>query len=499
MQRRLAKLAILATIVGGLILGSSEAWATDNSPGGDTAAPAETDKVAEPAKSDTSGAESDAASETATGAETKGMTFRWSDGLLGETSDKAFRIHIGGRIDWDNGWFSAPANVQNSLNTPLLDGTDLRRFRFLTEGTICEQVEFKLEADFSRAADFKDFQPTPQNAVFITDAYLAVHDIPCLGTIRAGHQKEYLTFANATSSLFTNFMERPYIFDAFEDSFMFDSGIAIYRSYLDQHATSWFGAFWNGTRTQAFNVGGGYALSGRLTVLPIYDEAEQCWLNLGVSGSLRSSSRDSDPMTVSVRPLVRTGQSFQVPNLINTGQLLSRDGLQILGTGIHAAWGRFTFGSEFLCWNIDNAFTGGLPNPDGTLPPGVQSAGNLFFSGCYAEALWFLTPGDHHPINREFPGYGRVRPVRDFLCVRDGACRHSGPGAWEIGLRYDHVDANSGLIQAGALDSLTVGLNWYLNPNAKIMTNYVYTFRNTGVAASTGSFNALGMRVHVDF
>lgn len=78
MQGRLAKLAILATIAGGLILGSSAAWALDNSPGGDASAPAETDKVAESAKPDAS-AESDTAPETATAAETKGMTFRWND------------------------------------------------------------------------------------------------------------------------------------------------------------------------------------------------------------------------------------------------------------------------------------------------------------------------------------------------------------------------------------------------------------------------------------
>src|SRR5262249_25025215 len=148
---------------------------------------------------------------------------------------------------------------------------------------------------------------------------------------------------------------------------------------------------------------------------------------------------------------------------IDTGALLSRDGLQIVGAGAHSAWGPLTVGGEFLCWSIANAYTGSLPLPNGTLPPGAMAVGDLFFSGFYVEALCFLTPGDPRPINREIPGFDRVRPVRSFLCPKDGCGR--GPGAWEVGIRYDHVDVNSGLIQAGTLDSVTFGVNWFLNAN----------------------------------
>ncbi len=427
------------------------------------------------------------------------LNVNWKDGFVATSADKDFRFHVGGRVDFDSGWYHVPANVQDNLNTPLLDGTDLRRFRFRADGSMYEQYEFMLEADFSRGADFRDFQSNPQTNVFITNAWVALHDLPYVDTVRIGHQKEYMTFSNGSSANFIPFMERPYIFDAYENNFSWDNGISTNQTYCDQHATSWFGVFWNGTRSQAFNVGGAYAVSGRLTWLPIYDEAEQAWLNLGVSGSLRSSSQPSDPTAVIVRPLVRTGSSFQVPNLINTGQLPSQDGLKIFGTGVHAAWGRFTFGSEFLCWILPNAYTGGLPNPDGSLPPGVLPVGNLFFSGFYVEALYFLTPGDHQPINRVIPGYDRVRPVRNFRWGRDCDDCLRGPGAWEVGLRYDHVDANSGLVQGGRLDSITAGLNWYLNPNMRIMVNYVWTQQNVANAAADGSFSALGVRLHLDF
>jgi phosphate-selective porin OprO/OprP len=82
-------------------------------------------------------------------------------------------------------------------------------------------------------------------------------------------------------------------------------------------------------------------------------------------------------------------------------------------------------------------------------------------------------------------------------CRRDAEnCSH-GAGAWEVGLRYDHVNVDSGTIQGGRLDSITVGLNRYLNPNARIMHNYVWTEQNVATPGANGSFSGLGVRVHM--
>ncbi len=268
--------------------------------------------------------------------------FNLQEGFVGQTDDGAFRFHVGGRFDWDSGWYRVPANIQQSLNgTPLEDGTDFRRLRLGVDGTVWEQADFQLEADFSRASDFTGFQTNPQTNIFITNAWIAVRDLPVVDTIRAGHQKEYLTFTNATGAKFLPFMERPYIFDAFEIPFSYDLGISENHTYFNQSVTSWLGAFWNGTRSQAFNVGGHYTASGRLTWMPIYSEPEQQWLCFNISGSVRSFSTN-DPDGIVVRPLVRTGQSFDVPNLLQTGTLLTRDGLEVFGAGVHSARGPFT-------------------------------------------------------------------------------------------------------------------------------------------------------------
>ena len=164
-------------------------------------------------------------------------------------------IAVGGRFDFDNGWYDTPANLQNSLNTPLQDGTDFRRFRLGCYGFAGPQLEYKLEADFSKGSDFKSFQATPQTNIFITHAWIALTDLPLVDTLRIGHQKEYFTFTNGSSSNFQLFLERPYIYDAFENNFAYDNGVSINRTYFEEQVTSWFGAFWNGTHSQAYNVG----------------------------------------------------------------------------------------------------------------------------------------------------------------------------------------------------------------------------------------------------
>lgn len=153
-----------------------------------------------------------------------------------------------------------------------------------------------------------------------------------------------------------------------------------------------------------------------------------------------------------------------------------------------------------------NAYSGGLPRSDGSLPRGVVPLGNIYFDGYSLEMLCFLTHGDYRPFDVRNQGYGRVRPVENFYVFRDpctGACGH-GLGAWELGLRYDHINVkNDALIanqKGGELDALTVGLNWYWNPNAKVMVNYVYTTGLLGNRALIdGTFHALGVRMHYDF
>ena len=93
--------------------------------------------------------------------------------------------------------------------------------------------------------------------------------------------------------------------------------------------------------------------------------------------------------------------------------------------------------------------------------------------------------------------FDRIRPFREL--GKDGL------GAFEIALRYDHLDLADTPVLARAgneATSVTLGLNWYFNPFAKLMFNWVrFTGDNTPLdpVGSKTKGDALATRLHLDF
>jgi len=464
----------------------------------------------------------------------KDTTFKvlWKDGFFAETTDKAFSFHLGGRWDFDNTGYGAPRAISNSIgqfsnfadpNTGLTDGVDFRRARLRIDATFYEVMAAAVEYDFANYIDARrrtlgispplapnspsryDFDP--ESPVRFTDVYLEFKDLPLIGDVKAGHQKEFLTMSNATSSRYATFMERPMIFEAFNSDYQFSSGFTASKLLLDERLLVWAGVFHNSNvltndnNDGAFDVGNGdYAFDLRVTGLPIWLDDGNCYVHVGGAYSYRNL--DQDTTRLRAFPLVRAGSFFQVPTIVNTDVIYSRDAQQVFNAELAMVWGPLTITSEWSGSTVGNAFTGGLPLANGKLPAGAVRHGDYFADGCYVEVLYFLT-GDHRPYRHEQAGYDRIRPEENFFLV-PGPLRYLfGRGAWEVGLRYDYLDLTNNGINGGMSNGLTAGLNWHLNPNARIMWNYVYQTRTFSPANLTdrrdGDFNGFGMRFHWDF
>jgi len=99
-----------------------------------------------------------------------------------------------------------------------------------------------------------------------------------------------------------------------------------------------------------------------------------------------------------------------------------------------------------------------------------DGAGGLNFDAWYVQAAWTLT-GESRSYKGSDGEFKRLKPSEEF-----GFGEGSGWGAVELALRYDETDLNSGDIVGGTEKSFTVGANWYLNQNVRLMADYRSAF-----------------------
>ena len=81
--------------------------------------------------------------------------------------------------------------------------------------------------------------------------------------------------------------------------------------------------------------------------------------------------------------------------------------------------------------------------------------------------------------------FSRVTPNENFW---------DGPGAWELALRYSTIDLDDDVILGGELDVWALGANWHINPNTRVMFNYVAPHLD-----GVGTAGAFVTRFQIDF
>jgi phosphate-selective porin OprO/OprP len=155
--------------------------------------------------------------------------------------------------------------------------------------------------------------------------------------------------------------------------------------------------------------------------------------------------------------------------------------------------GPWSFAAEYYAAIIDQVVNRITP-----APAAAVNAGSYFGQGGYVEALCFLT-GEHREYDKKLPRFGRVIPNENFYCTGGKCGRIVSRGAWQVGARYSWIDLNDNGIPGGRLDDITIGLNWFLNPNAKIQWNYSLGWRNAPGTAADGLVHGLGTRLAFDF
>ena len=76
----------------------------------------------------------------------------WNHGVEWVSPDKAFKVHIGGRTQFDSVWVDAQGNALDGAGgiggSKAEDAVDFRRARLRVDGTIYETIDYVVEYDF---------------------------------------------------------------------------------------------------------------------------------------------------------------------------------------------------------------------------------------------------------------------------------------------------------------------------------------------------------------
>ena len=438
----------------------------------------------------------------------------WDNGLYFRTPNKDWSIHFGGRLQFDSVWFRQPSDMKGTATSnggvpaaasaatggvgTLDDGTYFRRIRLRGDGTVMGNTEFVVEVNFENT-----------NLITFDHMWVGLKDVPGLGTVRVGNLKVPFGMENYGSDYHLTMLERSSANEAF--STLFGTGIFTQNTLLDQHIT-YQAMFHRVQPLQFYNGadfgGGDYAATGRMTATPVYANEGASVVHVGGAYQWRRADlgrtvpSGASPATGSAfgdtQNVVRFRSRGDVRDNIGAPTSFAGDPGRFVDTGYFIADSVNSFAPEFLLIegpfsiqseatfaSVQNA-TRLFASPAG---PAGQSLGNPFFWGTYAEASYILT-GEHRGYDRRNGMYDRIKVKNNAGWSPNGPC---GWGAWQLAYRYSFLDLNDRNLNGGMLSQHTVGLNWYINDNAKLQFNYANIYRDVNAPSVGGTVHAFGV------
>jgi phosphate-selective porin OprO/OprP len=335
------------------------------------------------------------------------------------------------------------------------DGGEIRAFRFGAVGTLNFPQPWVYTFFATTNAFDKGFDSTIDDDWTFFDWRL---DIPSFAgtTLSIGKQKEPISMERTMSLIYLPMQERSAAADAMLPAR--NVGVLLSGTGFDRRV-SWAGGVFN----DWLDTGGSPSdnatqFIGRITAVPWSSPDDSSLVHLGFG--LRYSDA-KEGLRYATEP-----EFDQSPTFVDTGDdLLSAD--SALTYNFEASWRRGPI------WLLGEYVFNDVDAPD---------LGNPVFSGYSVTASWALT-GEMRDYNRK---NGIFRPLPVARSVDQ-----EGRGAWEIAARWSEIDLTDGLVAAGEMEILSLGLNWWLSPVFGVNFNYRWiALDRFGATGDSHGFNA---------
>jgi phosphate-selective porin OprO/OprP len=406
--------------------------------------------------------------------------FAGPEGFGLATADGRFRLRVGGRVAFQTAWFDQDEALRRLVGTEY-DGFGFAFARIRLQARLWERIAAQLEFDFAG----EDGAGTPR----FVDTFIEFQDIPYGGErgfdLRLGHFYEPFSLEELTSSsdLWFNARSLANVFSPKRNA-----GLRVSDAWLGEAGRERLslavGVFketddWPSANDSRFTRG--YQVTSRVTGLPWYADEGRRLLHVGLAYSRR---RPNDfRLGYAVRPESGLANYRYVdPDALPAGFRLRDARVRTVDLyGGEIAWlhDRLSLQAEWILAQVS-----------------TSRGGDLALHGHYAQAGVFLTP-DHRGYEHADGTMGGVRPARP---VRLRLAADEGPrgwGAWEVLGRWSAVDLNDGWLRGGEQSAATLGINWFLNANARINLNYTRTWVDHDL--HTGAMDLLQAHFQVEF
>lgn len=353
--------------------------------------------------------------------------------LILESKDQKYKIWYDARVQVDGAYF--PGTPLN----PIGNGLSIRRARFAVKSQFTEKWYGEFDMDISNSE------------LELKDAYLEFSPNKNWG-IQLGNFKEGFSMERNTTSRYLPFIERPNAVATFAPSrhigvaatyskdWMFGMGGVHFQDIGDLEERTF-----SKDNNKDYGVDEGVSFTGKLVAMPFYHDLTK-GLHIGLAGSYRTP-KSHEEIRGTQRLSTRSLTSINRKKYMDTDIIPNVDHVTLTNFELAGYYKNFRFQSEYVLSSIHKK--NDLPTEK--------------FDGWYAYGSVLLFGGNFN-YNTSEAEFTQLTRGKDW-------------GDIELLFRYDYMSLNSrgdGVLMGGAGEGYTVGVNYHVNSNVKIMLNYAY-------------------------
>jgi len=363
-----------------------------------------------------------------------------TDGFKIVSVDNANSLQVGTLLQLD-------LSQYKDDKSDLSNGSELRRSRISTSGTVLKDWQYRFEYEFSGTAG-------------VTDAYVAYTAFkPVIITV--GQFKVPIGMDQLAADKNLTFMERAQTFAFMPPR---SPGLMVGTSGYNWSLN---GSIFGEPVGNASAGDEGFGVASRATFAPVLTQSNLAHLGLGAVWRKPTSNNSTDKLSSAITFSSKPESDVTATKFVNTGEIKNIHQYSIESLELAGQMGAASIQGEYQIVQVQR-----------------EIGSKLNFNGWYTQVAYTLT-GEKRPYKADKGVFDGIRPNKNF--GRDGW------GAFEVAARISGIDLTDNTVQGGKERNAALTFNWYLNPFMRVSANVVKVLKlyDSGATGTTPAGTAV--------